>query len=171
MGTKRVATMGILLSLVMVLSVLEHLFIMPFMPPHVKPGLANIIIMYCVFVMGGPSAVLLVFMKGLFVLVTRGAVAGLLSMCGGLLSVGVMIALAAVSARRLGYGLISVCGAVAFNIGQLAVAAFWMATGQLLVFYFPLLLVSGIVAGLLTGALLKIVLPLLEKLPPGEVRH
>ena len=169
------ARLGVLLGLVMVLSLLEHLFVMPFMPPHVKPGLANVIVMYSVFAMGGRSAVWLVVMKALFVLVTRGLVAGLLSFCGGLLSVGVIILFSTIYRKRLGYAVISVGGALAFNGGQLAVAMVLMAT-PMLVFYLPLLMVAGIAAGLLTGALLRALMPVLQRLPgallnPREVRH
>jgi len=149
---KKITRLGILLGMVMVLSALEHLFVTPFMPPHVKLGLANIIIMYCVFAEGHRSAFLLTLAKSLFVLVTRGAVAGLLSFCGGMLAVLIIVLLARTGKKPLGVCIISICGALGHNTGQIGAAMVLLSTPWL-VYYLPLLIIASIVTGALTGAL------------------
>jgi len=161
--TKRIAVLGMMLAIIAALSALEHMLPpLPFLPPQVRPGLSNVVTMYTLFFLGTGPALLLTVLKSLFVLLMRGAVAGFLSLCGGLLSVGVILALAAVSKRRLSYLLLSVGGALAHNAGQLLAASLVLKTG--LVFtYFPVLAVAGILMGSITGALLRAVMPLFDK--------
>ena len=93
--TRRVALMGLLFALSVVLSFLEGtLTPLLGLPPGVKLGLANVVVMYALFFLGRGSAFTLVLLKSFFVLLTRGAMAGALSLGGGLLSLGVMAVLA-----------------------------------------------------------------------------
>ncbi|MCL2203192.1 MAG: Gx transporter family protein [Defluviitaleaceae bacterium] len=164
---RHIALMGIMLGMVMVLTTLEHVLVVPFLPPHVKPGFANIMVMYCVFVLGGRQAFMLNVLKAVFVLATRGFIAGLLSLSGGMVSVGVIILLAGAKGGRMGYAAVSVGGALAHNLGQLAVIMLLFASGAM-VYYLPVLIISGMAAGLLTGALLKALMPVLVKLHKGQ---
>ena len=59
--------------------------------------------------------------------------------------------------------LLSISGAVFHNIGQL-VAVSLIYTNFYLLYYFPVLLVSGIVAGIATAALLKVIMPVFQRL-------
>ena len=102
-------------------------------------------------------------LKALLALLTRGAVAGALSLCGGLFSVGVMWLL-----RRFGKPtpfILSASGALAHNAGQLAVfAALWGTRGaRALVWYAPVLAVSGLVMGALTALALRALVPAMKK--------
>ena len=65
--TKKITTMGLLFALAMVLSFVENT-IVPFfgLPPGVKLGLSNIVVMYCMVYMGGSSATQLALLKGFF---------------------------------------------------------------------------------------------------------
>jgi heptaprenyl diphosphate synthase len=155
--------MGILLGMVFVLTTLEYLFAVPFLPPHAKPGFANIIVMYCVFFVGRRDAFILNGLKSLFVFITRGAVAGLLSLGGGLLSIGVIILLASIKRKPPGYAIISVSGGVCHNLGQFVIIMFLFGS-PVLVYYIPVLVLSGIAAGLVTGFLLKVLIPVLSKI-------
>ena len=86
--------MGLLFALSVVLSFLEGtLTPLLGLPPGVKLGLANVVVMYALFFLGRGSAFTLVLLKSFFVLLTRGAMAGALSLGGGLLSLGVMAVL------------------------------------------------------------------------------
>lgn len=158
-----VALSGLLFALAIVLSMAESA-ITPLlgMAPGVKIGLANIVVMYAVFFMGARQALLLVVMKALFTLLTRGPVAGLLSLCGGLLSLGVMWALYHLPHRPTWF-IVSVCGAVAHNLGQLAGASVVLSS-RLALGYAPVLLVSGLAMGGVTAASLSALLPALEKM-------
>jgi heptaprenyl diphosphate synthase len=161
--------MGLMLAMVFILAALEHVFVMPFMPPHTKPGLANIMVMYCAFYIGNREAYLLNGAKALMVLVTRGVIAGALSLVGGFLSLTVIILLLRIKKTQtgLGYAFISVMGAITHNTGQFLVVILLFRDGGLF-FYFPVLMISGIAAGLVTGILLKILLPVLNRVRIGK---
>lgn len=154
-----------MLGIIVVLTTLEYMFV-ALLPPNVKPGLANIVIMYCVFSVGRTHAIALNATKSLFVLLTRGAMAGLLSFCGGMLSIAIIILLSNFKKKQFSYAAISISGACAHNLGQLLIAIIVTATPAL-VYYFPILIIWSIATGLLTSCLLKIVMPLLQKLEKG----
>ena len=151
-----VALSGLLFALAIVLSMAESA-ITPLLglAPGVKIGLANIVVMYAVFFMGARQALLLVVLKALFTLLTRGPVAGLLSL-------GVMWALYHLPHRPTWF-ILSVCGAVAHNLGQLAGAGVVLSS-RLALGYAPVLLVSGLAMGGVTAASLSALLPALEKM-------
>lgn len=168
-AARRAARMGLLFALAITLSFLESL-IPPLAPvPGIKLGLSNIVTMYAVFVLGSRSACIVAALKAVFTLLTRGAVAAALSLCGGLLSVAVMLLLLRLCGRKASYGAVSMAGAVFHNLGQLAAAAALLRMGSVLWYYLPVLVASGIGMGLLTSVLLRAVLPLLPD-PDGGGR-
>jgi heptaprenyl diphosphate synthase len=151
-------TLSLMLSLIFVLSILEGMF--PPLPFHMRFGLSNVVTMYALFFMGKRASFMLATLKSLSVFLTRGPVAGLLSLSGGVTSLCVIALLAAVW-RDASYFLLSVAGAVTHNIAQLA-AASWLASSNLLLFLFPVMAVAGVLAGSLTAALLGVVMPLFK---------
>ena len=87
----RVAFTGLLAALAIALSFLEGLLPpLPMMPPGAKLGLSNLATMYAAGSLGLPSALFLAVFKGVFALVTRGGMAGLMSLSGGVVSTVVM---------------------------------------------------------------------------------
>ena len=168
MKIRQITFLGFMLAVVVVLSAIESFFLpLPFLPPHVRPGLSNIVVMFCVFCVGRGQAVSLGVAKSLFVLLTRGPVAGLLSLCGGLFSIAVIILLLKLfegeGTAKMSYSAISIAGAIAHNLGQLAAVMILVATPSI-IYYLLVLIVSGIATGLLTGTLLKILMPALAAL-------
>lgn len=94
---------------------------------------------------------------------SRGLVAGMLSLTGGLFSVGIMFLLMIILKEKGTYFLYSMCGALFHNIGQFAaISLIYSNIG--LWYYLPVLLVSGVLAGIVTSVLLKVILPALKKL-------
>ena len=162
---RQVAYMGLIFALAVVLSYLESMVQLPGLPPGVKLGLSNIVTMYCLFFMGPSHAFTLALLKSLSVFITRGVTAAALSFSGGLLSLVVMLVLLRFKKLDLSYTVVSIGGAVAHNAGQLAVACLITAT-PITFFYFPVLLVSGVCMGVLTGVLLRTVMPALERILP-----
>ena len=156
-AARRVALLGVLFALAAVLSLFEGALAGAMgLPPGVKPGLANTVVMFALLFLGLPPAACLAVLKALLALLTRGAVAGALSLCGGLFSVGVMWLL-----RRFGKPtpfILSASGALAHNAGQLAVFA-----ARALVWYAPVLAVSGLVMGALTALALRALVPAMKK--------
>jgi len=159
---KQMVLTALLFAVVLVLSVLENELQIPVPVPGVKLGLSNIVVMYSLFFVEKKEALLLAVLKSLFVFLTRGAVASLLSLCGGLLSISVMILFLLIFKEKISYLMISILGAVFHNVGQM-IAISILYTNVLLWAYLPVLLVSGIIAGAATSTLLKVTLPALKK--------
>ncbi len=162
--TKKIAVMAMIFALTIVLSFVESL-IMPLfsLPPGVKLGLSNIAVMYTLVYMGYGAAFELAVLKGLFAFITRGFTAGLLSCLGGISSITVMYILKKIFGDKINYYTLSIFGALAHNAGQMAGAA--LIFGSSFTFYYlPVLAGSAIIMGLITGAVLKAVLPALGKL-------
>ena len=150
--------MGVLFALCAVLSWLESL-VTPLLalPPGVKAGLSNIVVMVALTVLSPQDAFVLAVLKSAFVLITRGAMAGLLSICGGLASVLAMTLLLKVLRRPPpSNALLGVCGAVVHNMSQLVIAAIIFGNVGTL-YYAPVLIISGVITGLLTAMLFSLV--------------
>jgi heptaprenyl diphosphate synthase len=133
------------------------------LPPGIKLGLSNIVTMYCLFFIGKFPAITIATLKSLFVLLTKGFTAGVLSLTGGLCALAVMILLNVLFREKCSYTMLSIMGGISNNIGQIAMASLILQT-QLVLYYLPILLIGGLIAGLLTGTLLKIVMPALRRL-------
>jgi len=152
MKARKIAFLGMMLALMVVLSMAETMFLA--LPPHFKPGLANVVVMYVVFSVGKKEAVTLNILKSLFVLIIRGGTAGLLSFCGGMFSIAIIILLAHRKNPQFSYVFISICGACMFNIGQLTAASFLLNFDG--IFYFlPIFLLVSIVTGGVCGVLVN----------------
>ncbi|MGI6752166.1 MAG: Gx transporter family protein [Anaerovoracaceae bacterium] len=148
----------------LVLAIVENM--MPPLPltvPGVKFGLSNIAVMYALFFLGTKQAYLIAILKGGFVFITRGVVAGVLSFFGGMLSVTVMLLLLLIFKERISYLSISIFGALSHNIGQFLVIVVLYAGVNMLP-YLPILIISGIIAGIITSTLLRFILPAFKRL-------
>ncbi len=160
----KTAFMGLFFAVAIVLTLIENMIPpIPMLPPGMKLGLSNIVTMYCLFFVGKGSAFGIIFMKSFFVFLTRGMTAGLLSLSGGICAIIVMIFLIAVFKNKCSYLMLSVTGGIFHNIGQIIMASIILNT-SLIFYYFPILVVSGLLAGIITAALLRIIMPALNKI-------
>ena len=160
---RRLALTALMLAAALVLSWLEQLIpVLPFLPPGVKLGLSNVIVMYCLFMLGLPQAALVAALKAVFVLLTRGWIAGLLSASGSLLS---LLAMYLMLRLHASYLLLSITGEIFHNIGQLLTVTLWLQL-SFFSYYLPVLILSGLGMGLLTGLVLKALMPALRRLSP-----
>ena len=146
--TRHIALSGLLFALAMALSFIEGTLTIPGLLPGMKLGLANIVVMYALFFMGPKQALVLDVLKALFVFLVSGFTAGFLSLCGGLLSLLVMWVLYYLLPVRPTWFILSVCGALAHNIGQLLGAGV-IISSSLSFYYAPVMLVLGLVMGAL----------------------
>lgn len=148
---RKVAVFGISAALALALSFFESL-LPPIFSLHagIKLGLSNVVTMTCAATFGAPCAIAVAVMKGVFAGLTRGFVAMLMSLIGGLLSTLVVCLLLKL---RLGYLVISVIGAVVHNMAQLTVCAFIVSNFGVFI-YAPVLAFFGIAAGCITGSIL-----------------
>ncbi len=155
---RRVALTGLLFALALALSFLESQ-ITPLLglPPGVKIGLANVVVLYALLFATRRQALLLVLLKAGFALLSA---AGMLSLAGGLLSV-VMMMLLLLPRLHASVWLVSAAGAVCHNMGQLLAVRLWM--GPFALYYTPVLLLAGLAMGSLNALLLRALLPALEK--------
>ena len=158
---KRTALIGLLFALAVILSLVESLVPIP-APVGVRLGLSNIVVMYSLFFLRGRDALIVAILKSFFVMMTRGTIAGLLSLCGGLFSLGIMMLFLFVFRKRVSFLIISVFGALFHNLGQILAGS--IILGSALWYYFPVLIFSGLIAGIATSFLLKVSIPALEKL-------
>lgn len=162
MTTKKLTRNAFMLALIIVLSAFESM-LPPIAPsiPGIRLGLANIVTMYALFTIDKRSAFTLNILKSVSVLVTRSVTAAALSLCGGILSICAVIIFRALLKDKLGYTALSVAGAVNHNLGQLIAIA--IILGNPAVFgYLPVLIVSGVVMGMITGTILNVVMPRLN---------
>ena len=153
----------LLFALAMALSFIEGTLVIPGLAPGMKLGLANIVVMYALFFMGARQALYLDLLKALFVFLVSGWTAGFLSLCGGLLSLLVMWVLYYKLPFRPTWFILSVCGALSHNIGQLLGAGLILSSAMSL-YYAPVMLVLGLVMGALTSLTLRAILPALGRL-------
>lgn len=161
------ALTGMLFALAMALSFFEAVIGgLLALPPGIKLGLSNIIVLFALLALGQRSAWLLMLLKALFALLMRGAIAGLLSLSGGICSILLMQALIALPRISLGYRVLCAVGGCAHNIGQVAAAA-WVIGSPYLFYYLPLLLICGMLAGFLTGTAYSALEPYLRRWQAG----
>ena len=161
--TKKVCVFGLLGALCLVLSLLENLVFpaVPFLPAGAKAGLSNIVTMFAANAFGFTGALYITLLKALFAFVTRGAVAGLMSFCGGILSVLALSLTIKKQGESLSFIGIGVLCAVCFNLGQLFCAC--ALSGAAMLGYGKYLLLFAVIGGTLTGAVLNAVLPRLTE--------
>lgn len=146
--TKRFVLLAMLTAVAMILSYVESL--LPSVGiPGVKMGLANIAVIFALFRFGWKEAAALSLVRVVLVSLLFGSVGAMLySLAGAVLSLAVMALLRRID--RFSTVGISVAGGVAHNAGQILMAMLILQTKQLLG-YLPVLAVSGIAGGVLTG--------------------
>lgn len=118
--------------------------------PGVKLGLANIITVFALFAFTPKDAFLILFVRVFMGSVFSGQISTLLySLGGGMLSFASLLVMRRViTIDQLWVA--AVVGAVFHNVGQILVAIVVTGTPGIVV-YLPILMVSGIIAGLFTG--------------------
>ncbi len=148
-NTHRLALMGLLTALGLIIGYIEFLIPIPLGIPGVKPGFANIVIVWALYSLGPWEALMIngmrIFLSGflfgnfsMILYSLAGAAVSFLCMC-----------LAKKSGLFSMTG-VSMIGGVMHNMGQLLVAMAVLETVSL-VYYGPVLLAAGVITGLLIG--------------------
>ncbi len=131
--------------------------------PGVKLGLANIVTVCSMFLLGPADTLAILLVRVFLGSIFSGQMMSLFySLAGGLLCYLVMLIMHRLVTEKQIW-VCSVLGAVAHNIGQIAVAIVITNT-PLLITYLPVLMVSGILAGLFTGLCAQFTVKRLGKL-------
>lgn len=156
MKTTRITELGMLLSISLVLSYLESLLPVMIAVPGVKLGLANIITMLLLYHTNLRETfffmTLRVVLAGLLFSGVSGIVYGFV---GGVLCICIMSIV-----KRFSFFSImgvSMTGAIFHNAGQIFVAVLVMENVHIL-YYLPVLCVSGTISGLIVGYLTYLIL-------------
>lgn len=146
---KRIALLGVLAALAIVLSYLESLVPPLVAVPGVKIGLANIAVMLALYKLSIKEAALISLCRNIVIfLIFGGMLALLYSLVGAILSLTMMYVLKSFTPfSEIG---VSVAGGVTHNIAQIIVAIFTFSTPSLIL-YLPVLLLSGTLAGIIIG--------------------
>lgn len=146
--TKKLTTMALLTAVAMILSYVEAMLPSTGIP-GVKMGLANIAVVFALYQLGwreaiGISLVRVVLMALLF----TGVAAMLYSLAGAAVSL-LLMGLLKKTGLFSPVG-VSVGGGVGHNAGQVLLAM-WMLDTAELIYYLPVLALSGVIAGILIG--------------------
>lgn len=156
MRTDRLAKMGLLLALGMILSYVEVLFPIAPSMPGVKIGLANMLVVLLLYSYGWKYGVLYQLCRILLTAMLFGNLFSCVySLTGAAFSMTVMIALK--KADLLDMAGISMSGGIAHNIGQLLIAYF-VVQNTAVGWYLPVLLITGAVSGYVIGFISEILL-------------
>ncbi len=148
MKAKRIALMAMCIALAMILSYVEAQIPSPGIP-GVKLGLANLVVIFALYKLGWKEAVGISLLRVLLVSLLFGHVASFFySIAGAALSLAGMILLKRID--KLSCVAVSVLGGVLHNLGQILVAVAIM--GRNVVYYLPVLIFSGTIAGVAIGA-------------------
>lgn len=154
--TKRIALFAMFIALAFVFSYLESLVPFNIGIQGIKLGLANIVVVTAMYILSEKDAFFISVVRIVLSGLTFGGVSTLIySLAGGILSFAVMALVK--KCKKLSVTGVSVLGAIAHNIGQIAVAGAVMGTYRI-VYYLPVLLVSGAVTGVVIGILSNIVI-------------
>ncbi len=153
---RKIAILSIFISLAMVLSYVDSLIYIPFTPPYFKIGIANIVVIYTLYKMGIKEACIVsIFRLILSSILFNNIITFIYSFSGALLSLLLMILLK--KTKKFTQVTISIIGAIMHNVGQIIVAIILMDTKEI-VLYLPVLIITGIIAGLGVGVLSNVVL-------------
>lgn len=158
---KHIAYLGLLLTLALILSYVESLIPIFVSVPGVKLGLANLVVLICLYAYPVKYAFLLSGMRVILAGLLFGSMFSILySLAGAFLSLVVM--LLAKKVLKLGILGVSILGGVFHNVGQLLVAI-TVVSNYRIGYLFPYLLLSGVLTGAIIGFIANMIVPYLKK--------
>lgn len=147
--TKKLASCAMLAAVALIFSYVEAVIPFSVGIPGVKLGFANIVIVFTLYRFDGRYAFAVNLVRILLAgLLFGSAFSALYALAGGMISLCAMILLK--KGGVFSVTGVSMAGGVFHNLGQLAVAACVVQTAQVVI-YFPVLIFSGIAAGIVNG--------------------
>ena len=150
MAGARVAYVGVMIALAMILSYLESFVPLPIGIPGVKLGIANLVVLVTLGFLSYKEVAAIDLLRIVLSGILFGSGVSLAySLSGGILSLILMLLLD--KSRRFSLAGISIAGGVSHNIGQIIMAALLLENKQILS-YLPVLLIAGLGTGLINGA-------------------
>lgn len=148
-NTKKLAALAVTVALAMVLSFLESRIPAFVAIPGIKVGLANIAVIFTLYKFGTRDAAVVSVIRVLLVSLLFGTTVSLwYSLAGATLSFILMLVLKKLT--PLSVVTVSVVGGISHNVAQIGVACLLLET-NVIMYYLPFLLLSGIIAGIAVG--------------------
>lgn len=163
MKTKRLILTAILTAFALVAFVIESA-IPPLTPIYgIKLGVANVFTLFALYYLGKREAFAVLLLRIVLGSIFAGQIISFIySLTGGLLSFLIMLLLKRFfSVKKL--WVLSVICAVSHNFGQLIAAVLLTGAAEIM-FYLPVLIISGIIAGAFTGLSAQAVLIRINKI-------
>lgn len=160
MKIRKIAFLGLSITLAMILSFVESQIPVFTTIPGMKVGLPNLVMVFLLYRVGWKETVIVSLIRAFLVALLFGNLQSLIfSIAGAVLSLTGMILL-----KKTGLFssiAVSVTGGVLHNVGQIIAACLWTGTVQI-AYYLPALLVSGVCAGIAIGLIAGFLLKRLE---------
>lgn len=150
---RRLTIDAVLIALALALSIVERWIPLGLLVPipGIKLGLANIVTLFALLRLRPLDALTILVARSLIMGAIAGLTTLLFSLTGGFLALLVMWILSRLNGRAVSLIGISIAGAAMHNIGQVAVASLLLSEPLLFSTYLPLLLITSLLTGLLTG--------------------
>ena len=157
-NVRRLTQLSVLLTIAIIIFVLE-LQLPPLTPiPGIKMGLSNIITLVIILLYNKKDAFTVLILRIVISSIFAGQMTSFLySIAGGF----AVMSLFSLFLKNDKLWVISAFGAIGHNLGQIIVAIILTGTWRI-VFYFPLLFISGIISGIFTGIVAQLLIKRLE---------
>ena len=163
--TRRITFLGLMLAVILVLLEVERMLPpLPLFPPNFKLGLSNIMVMFAIFFVGVKDAFTLGVLKAGFNFLLRGYMGFALSLSGGMASIALIALFRRLFKQKISLLSLSIIGALAHNVAQLATASVLLSSPNLFRWYLPVLIVAGVFMGSVTGMAANHILPILKRI-------
>ncbi len=151
MKTRTLTQLALLSAMALIIFMVEAQIPLPVPIPGVKLGLSNVITLFALWTLGRREAGFVLLVR----IVLGSFVAGNLmtmaySLAGGVLCFLLMALMKPLFSEHQVW-ILSIFGAIAHNVGQLAIAVAITGTPSIILPIGPVLMLSGIVTGLFTG--------------------
>lgn len=163
---EKMVYLSLLVAQALILGMVERMLPVPFICPGAKLGLANIITVIALYRFDFTEALTIVILRVVLLAAFGGSVSSFLySLSGGLLSLLAMYLTMKLFGNYVSTIGVSVIGGIFHNIGQIIVASLVVQNIHML-FYFPILIITGIGTGIFVGITSRMLLSHLRILFP-----
>lgn len=158
--TKKTTVMAFAIALAMILSYVESQIPTIIPVPGVKMGLANIVVVFTLYKLGAKQAIVISLIRVFLLALMFGSLVSMVySIAGAVLSLLCMFILKKMD--MFSTVAVSVVGGVMHNVGQIVMACIILST-DLIRYYLPFLMLSGILSGIVIGLVAAVIIKRIE---------
>lgn len=168
LNVKHLCTLALMIALAFAFSYLESLIPYNLGIPGIKLGLSNLVVLIALYTMKTSDALIISIIRIILAgFLFNGTFAMIYSLVGGLLSFAIMFITKKVDKfSPIG---VSAVGGTVHNLGQIIVAGLVMNTYRI-IYYFPILMISGLITGIINGIIASIIINRLGKIEGFKCR-